>query len=212
MQRQGKKFCANLSIAKRFAFMNGEFSYVDYFDYLIHCDICQYCCLELEKMEEEVFKERPLFHLEYALRRQSTDKCLCEADMNRLVKGDAEFESSKFLYAQYHLCFCSRCYALFCQSLVIKSAEASDYESIVIPANTLNEKMLYEIVGPQKYSALRNYFEIEPAGTIYDYLIKRELLNNVLLTLKYEKKREHRLAFVSIDGFDFYVDGIELVK
>lgn len=197
----------------KIAFLNGKFSHFDYLELIFHCDECEDCRKLLEEMEGIFISERPLYDLDQALKQPQTDRCLSESGIMRLIEGDVELESSQYFYSAYHLCFCSRCYALYCHSMGVETIRTNDGSaaSVLVPANTLNEKLLIQTVGIEAYSEFRKDLELTPKEDIYNYLAKKGVLSNFLLALYYIRRgNRYVLDSANLDYMDYFVDGIQL--
>lgn len=203
--------CINKEI--KIAFLNGKFSYYDYLELMFHCDSCPSCKKALERMEAIFIKDRPLYDLDQALKQPFTSRCLSDSSIGKLVAGDVEMGSSQYFYCVYHLCFCSRCYALYCHTLGSETFKTPDGKavSVIFPANTLNDQLLIAIIGYKKYNGLRKLLDLRPGDKIFSYLARAEDLNSVLLVLQYGKSGgEYILNSAYFNYEDYFVDGIEL--
>jgi hypothetical protein len=197
------------------AYLAGEFSYIDYLDLLCHIGKCQSCLKTFDRLEVEVAKFRPMYYLDEALQKPPTKNCLTIDRIGRLARGDVFLESSWCLYASYHLCFCARCHALYCQFLEIEEVGSNNQTelSLIIPASTLNEKMLIEIASPEAYLAFRQDLGLKPSESVLGSLVKKECLHTFLLDLKYEQSQggEYFLAFAYLEQTGSFVDGIDFI-
>jgi len=202
-----------LDMRTKIAFLNGKFSHFDYLELIFHTDECAACRKTLDEMEDIFINERPLYDLDQSLKHPRTDKCLSEAGILRLVAGDVELESSQYFYSAYHLCFCSRCYALYCYAMGAQIFESKDENmvSVLVPANTFNEKLLICTVGIDAYNGFRKDLELQPKDSIYSYLMREGLLSNFLLSLQYTKRgSRYILDSACLDCEEYFVDGIQL--
>lgn len=194
-------------------FLGGEFSLDEYSELLLHTEKCSTCSEEMDGMESFIFNERPEFCLNDALNKVRTHRCLSNKLIKRFARQDVTLSSTSSLYAAYHLRFCARCYALFCQSLKVKRSLSPDGQKLTVEllVSTLNEKILAEMIGAFRYNIFREGLGVKPGDYIYNFLMRSGFLNLTLLALEYKKvKGQYELSVAYINKNDYFLDGLEL--